>query len=263
MSTYFTHYERQLIKASRALNQTVGGRARRKGWLRRSVLVPVVAVAVAAPAIAATQPWKPLLGDTSLGPPATSASDAPPAAELSAMAVLRRAQTDQDRGPQTEAALRYFGHSAQGVHVDHIRLLEDRGGGAVILVPVQSYTPLDNSYSQALRERFNVHDGLCVFYPSSTGDGGAKGCYSLSQLQAGEATGQLGTHHYGLVPDGVTSVRVGYSDGQVATASVSNNFYDIVSPVDPNADDPAPPRPEVITWLDADGHPIKEIQSSR
>jgi hypothetical protein len=102
-----------------------------------------------------------------------------------------------------------------------------------------------------------VADGLCLFYADPNGDGGARDCWSIADVRVGRATGELGRHIYGLVPDGVARVRLTYSDGRSQAAGVIDNFFDIAAPAD-SADpegDRVPARVASTIWLNEMGFP--------
>jgi hypothetical protein len=260
MTDYLDSLETTLIAASRRLSSTSSDATQRRWSPRRFAVAAVALVAVAAPALAAMRPWQPLLGDARLGPPPTITNDPPPRDQLDTLQVLRRPQSDADRSSATEAELRYFGSTTQGVRTGYIRELQALPGGrAVVLVPADSHTPLPASAPATLRQRFNVQDPLCVFYPSSNGDGGAKDCFTLAQIRSGEATGQLGRDQYGVVPDGVSEVRATYPDGSVVTVAAASNFYDFQAPSSSKAPEDVPSSPSQITWLGSDGQTLATI----
>ena len=206
-------------------------------------------LAVSATALAATAPWQPLFGDPdhpSAQPRVTGS--APPAGQLALLSVLRRPQTDEDRGATTQQALRYFGTSTQDVYTDYIRRLPLGSGDlAATLVPARSWRLPGGVMT--------LHDVLCVFVAESNGDGGAKGCYTTAALTRGRAGGSLGSVEYGLVPDGVAALEVRYANGTQRIA-VRDNFYEHrAPPQDVAGGGTTPARSQGTTWLDADGKP--------
>ena len=97
-------------------------------------------------------------------------------------------------------------------------------------------------------------DVLCVFIADPAGDGGAKGCYTTADVEAGRAGGSIGAVDYGLVPDGVAQVQFSYATGTQATA-VHENFFEH-RPEQAALGGRIPARPPQATlWLDAEGKP--------
>lgn len=203
MEDFISRYERQLVAA----------RPRRLR-LRRPITLGAIGIAlVAGTATAAMAPWTPDLG---AGHPREFdiSRSAAPEAQLKALAVLRRAQTDVDRGPQATYALRFFSKQTGRVRADAVRVLQaERDQGAAVLVPVVGAK----------------RDSLCVFVRDAT-DGGAQGCHSVGDLRAGDIRGAMsdrgGLLIWGLVPDGVSTVRVrGVGSPDDLLVRVRDNFY--------------------------------------
>jgi hypothetical protein len=146
-----------------ALDRAVRSNAQRRRaprWRRPQALVLVFSVVTAGTALAATS-WLPQVGDDQRGHPALSSSPVP-ADQATALAVLRRAQTEADRGPQVEQVLRLLGSQVDGVLAHGIRLLAARDDGAIVLVPVQRRTvPGANGSTE--------RDLLCVEYLTGLG----------------------------------------------------------------------------------------------
>jgi hypothetical protein len=188
--------------------------------------------------------WSPQLGDARRGHPTASAS-APPADQLAVLGVLRRPATAADQGPATANALRFFDPSVQGIRSDYVRLLGTQPDGrAYVLVPAKAYLSPDGGPTRA--------DVLCLFAQDS--DGGGIGCFTTAQVRAGEALGMSerlidigtpvpagphalgvrtivapGAQMYGLVPDGVRTVRISDAGGTL-TVPVSANFFQATLP---------------------------------
>jgi hypothetical protein len=230
MEDFISRYERQLVAA----------RPRRLR-LRKPIALGAVAIAlIAGTATAAMAPWTPDLG---AGHPRESdiSRSAAPEPQLAALAVLRRAQTSIDRGPQATYALRFFSEQTGRVRADAVRVLQaDHDQGAAVLVPVTAAKS----------------DSLCVFVRDAT-DGGAQGCHSVEELRAGEIRGAMsdrgGLLIWGLVPDDVTTIRVrgvGSPDGLVLR--VRDNFYQ--AHLEAGADGV---RFDAIEWLDRAGDVLK------
>ncbi|MDO9352254.1 MAG: hypothetical protein Q7T55_01075, partial [Solirubrobacteraceae bacterium] len=107
-----------------AMERAVSRPVRRRGrHLLRTLGITAGLVLASGSALAATGQWHPF--DTSNGrtPPSIARSPVPKD-QLETLAVLRRPQTDEDRGPMVTATLRFLDRSmASGVHLDAIRHL--------------------------------------------------------------------------------------------------------------------------------------------
>jgi hypothetical protein len=266
MTDVFDQVGRQLREAHCALDPVPAGRTRRRPGVR-AVLGAGVAALVLGTTAAATTPWQPILGEGDNGP--KSSTTAVPGDQQALLAVLRRPQTDTDRGKDVEQELKLLlAVEDHGVRLDGVRRLADgpTPGTAVVLVPKESFGE-DPPGPAGPR----VRDALCVNYPrppvSGPGRalrGSAVSCWTTAQVLAGKAMGiALGRdrfHLYGLVPDGVATVAITGSDGRSARATVSNNFFDIPGPKAAGANRPSPedtaPQGD-IRWLDASGQPIE------
>lgn len=194
----------------------------------RRVVVALIALSVAAPAVTATVVWRPLLGDGR--PDAPTASTAPAAERQRAiLSVLRRPQEPADRGAQSRYALKFLSRSVADVRTTEIRLLHvEPDGRGIVLIPVGRYGLLPDDAPESMRERRRTGaDGLCLFAADQENGrpaGGGFGCYGTQALLANRAAAGLGDRAYGLVPDGVASIEV-VGDGMRITADVKNNFY--------------------------------------
>lgn len=229
-------------------------RDRPRRW-RPAALVAVGAVLIAGTALAATQPWAPVLGGQDRGHPTVSPG-APPDDQTSVLAVLRRPQTDQDRSSAVQRDLRLIGQQEHGVQTRYIRYLAPGlDGSAIVLVPSERFA--DEAAGSGSP---TVDAPLCVFYPiaaASSGPpaGGAFPCWTGRDIRAGRATAEAAPttdhlHLFGLVPDGVKTVVAHFSDGSTATASTSSNFFDV--PLGDNQQS----SPATIQWRAADGSPV-------
>jgi hypothetical protein len=259
MSDFISEYGEQLRQAGwRRLH------ARRFAPLMRArparkVVVALVVLCVAAPAVTATVVWHPLLGDGRSSAP--TSSDAPAAdSQRRVLSVLRRAQQPADRGAQTRYALKFLGASVAGVRTHDIRLLHvERDGRGIVLIPVGRYGLAPAGTPPALAERLGRRegvDGLCVFAADQDHGrpaGGGFGCYSTQQLLSGQAIAGLGDRVYGLAPDGIDKVEVALDDGRIlATANVVQNFFIY---------DGALGRGD-LRWLDDQGKIVKTIPAA-
>jgi hypothetical protein len=237
--------------------QLLAARPRRRRPARRSaVVVGLVALAVAAPTLAATQPWKPLLGDERRGTPSAS-GDQPPAGQLAGMGVLRRPQTAADRGALAQTALRLSDDNVDGVRTAAVRLLASPATDAV-LIPVRRFNLNGSRFiapdaPEELKQRMAPKtDGLCLFAPDPSGDGGGYGCSTWEEVEAGLLPSSIGPVVYGLVPDGVARVRIDLEGGRQLELGVRDNFY---------AGRSATARgPLTTAWIDEDGAVLKTLR---
>ena len=199
----------------------------RPGRLRYAVPVGIALVSVTGAATASSL-WLAPAGNPTYGFNPGLVSGAPPGAQLGALAVLRRPQTNGDRGPGVQAALTDVNNFTRGLRSDYVRVLETTRDGPVVLVPVQRR----GASAIGARARPAIRDALCVYYPFT--DRGSLNtnthCWSTEQLLAGQALAGIGAHEYGLVPDGVLSVRIAVG-ARRRSVQVHRNFFDVTLPV--------------------------------
>jgi hypothetical protein len=250
MKTYLDALRYELVAASERLAQpsaTTTRRPRRKRS-RRAVVVALAGLTISATAIAATTPWQPLFGDPGSPQPKVTGS-APPADQFAILGVLRRPQTEDDRGSVTQQALRYFGTSTQGVYTNYIRRLRsDEGDLPAILLPARSWNA----------SRFRKDDVVCLFVGEGRASGGAKFCSTSAEIKRGAAEGSLGAVAYGLVPDTVARVEFHYGNVTQSVA-VHDNFYEYRAPEQlVSGGGITPSRPTSTSWLDAQGNPTSQ-----
>jgi hypothetical protein len=255
MSEYLDVLQAGFVDASRRLSAR-----KRRLRRRRGACAAAIVVLIGAPALAATGVWRPRLGDGQSDPP-TATGQAPPAEQLKLLGVLRREQTERDRGPRTLEALKLLGTSVAGVRTNSVRLLaqtsRDRG---IVLVPVARYhlngPKLPADAPQAMRDHFKpARDGLCLFsldqdHGKPAGAGVA--CYSTETIKEGRAWGALGDRATWLVPDGVATLKIEYRGGRSVTATVHDN---LALHTEPSVEYTR------ATWLAADGHVVKELKT--
>jgi hypothetical protein len=233
-------------------SQTRTAKRLRRGR-RPALLLALGLLVVTGSALAATQPWSPLLGDSQRGHPTTT--DAPPPSEqLNSLGVLRRPPSAEDQGSAIQADLRLIGEQEHGVRTDYIRYLAPApNNAAVALVPSQRFS------DDAAGGQYSVQDPVCVFYPLEDSQGATTGgafpCWTIAQIAAGQAIeesspqpGRL--HLFGLTPDGVAKVSAQFDDGSTAEGGVDNNFFDL--PL--NRQDSVPVAH--VTWTDRSGAPV-------
>ena len=112
-------------------------RRRGRQWLRAGIAVAGIAV-ISGTAVAATGTWRPQLGADHRGPRPLASARSVPSEQLHMLAVLRRPQTDRDRGPLVEQALKGMSRDfINGIHTDAIRVLFQNRREIVVLVPVR------------------------------------------------------------------------------------------------------------------------------
>jgi hypothetical protein len=231
----------------------------------RALLVTFVTLGVAVPAVAATHVWEPLLGKPSVdGGSPRVAADTIPGAQRQMLSVLRRAQTDQDQSAATLGLLEPLAPTTDGVRLQGVRLLGvGAGDPPVALIPVaRLFERFPDQGGQPL-----ARDALCLTDQSNVV------CATTDQVEAGGLIGFEGNYAYGLVPDGVATVRVDFADGHSVSLAVHDNFYGAkLSPLptipgseagrltlmlqrDPAADT-TPRAPATMTWLDAQGREV-------
>lgn len=122
-----------------------------------------------------------------------------------------------------------------GVRIDAVRVLARRGGQTTILIPAERLRGM----------RGSPLDVLCVV--SGVDGGGAGGtCGTYADLYTHGHIGWPGPP-FGLVPDGVASVKLRVRGGRTITAAVRNNVYSV-------DEDVVAIQPPV--WIDANGRRI-------
>jgi hypothetical protein len=217
-------------------------------------------VLVTPPALAATGVWRPTLGDGDGPAPAISA-DAPPPDQLAMLGVLRREQTEADRGVATRYALKFVDSPGlKGVRTDSIRLLaQSKADRGVVLVPVERYEPqnppLPADAPEAVRKALEqppIGDALCIYHLDSV-DGAGVACHSSADVKEGRAWGMLGHRSLWIVPDGVASVRTEYGDRNPIVATAHDNAVIFTAP-EGRVDE------RRTVWLDKDGKTVRVIE---
>ncbi|HEY1537830.1 MAG TPA: hypothetical protein VGF63_00425 [Solirubrobacteraceae bacterium] len=226
----------------------------RSSTRRSSLIVALVATLTAGTALAA-RPWEPLLGNERQGHPTTT--DEPvDATDLALLHVLRRPQTDDDRGPGAQLALATIGDQNHGVRLTAVRHLSQTADGrAIVLIPEARFAD-----DAAAPDRATELDVLCVDYPAVATAGhepfAGYPCWTTRELVSGRAVGRLMSagrqHIIGLAPDGVSTVTIELANGERLTAGVADNFFDVAAP------DGTPPFFDVraLRWRGADGAPV-------
>jgi hypothetical protein len=191
--------------------------------LHRPLAVAVAMLAVGGVATGSTL-WLAPAGNRSFGYNPGLSSSVPPAGQLGALSVLRRAQTDTDRGPGVQAALADVNNLTTGVRSNYVRVLAMTNHGPVVIVPVQQ--------RNASGDAAAIPNALCVYYSfsRSTVTYTNTHCWSTQQLLGAGALAQIANHVYGMAPDGVASVTVA-EGGWHASVPVTGNFFSATVPL--------------------------------
>ena len=215
-------------------------RQRRWPWLTRPVAVGLALTAFAGTAFAAVAIWTPLLGNQQYGYNPGAAATAPPEDQLDALAVLRRPQTDADRGALSQAALTYINDYTTGVRTAYVRLLGTVGGEAFVLVPVEKRLAT-NATGAAPTVSAPLRDALCLYVSSTSPRFTSVECWSLAEVVGGLAWAVFDGQFFGLAPDGATAANLAAAAGPPLTAPVGDNFFalTLASSIAPPAPNPS------------------------
>jgi hypothetical protein len=256
--TFIESFEDQLVEAARE-QRDARWRYRAARFTRRVLprgrrgpAVVLAALLIGVPAATATVgSWDPF-DDSDRNPhiPAPSAGQRAAAPELVAtLAVLRREQTDADRGVDTKEAARAFSASAgyRGAQLKSVRLLDAQRG--IVLIPFErGAVPLDaqGRPSRAFPPETYMNVA-CLF--EQTGDGFAGiGCHTAQKIKLGRAISSGSGRVTGLVPDGVDRVRLIRGD-RTSEAPVQSNLF-VAEGAEP---------PLQVEWLRDDGTLVRRI----
>jgi hypothetical protein len=223
---------------------------------RRAALIALAVLVLAAPALALTRPWDPVLGrpDIDGGTPSTSAAPLVVSVRDS-LAVLRREQTEQDRR-LAEPLLRALNPRTEGVQLEGVRALRD----GYALIPVKRVEIAPNRH---------IDDAICL------SDGASLGCHPAQSVpETGVvmlSTTETQTRIWGVVPDGVARVRFEPEGHAPVETTVEANFFGLsVDALEPARRVPAPPGypgpsmipgpptpvSGVVRWLDEHGRVV-------
>ena len=151
-----------------------------------------------------------------------SHGEAPAAAQLDALGVLRRAQTGADRGPGVQAALTDVNNFTIGLRSDYVRVLATTSR--------RSGRPRAGPDAKRRRGAARHPERAVRLLP------GERAQRAERDRLLEHPTGALGAgvrrrrpQEYGLVPDGVSSVSVSLGSWTKSVA-VSDNFFDVTVP---------------------------------
>jgi hypothetical protein len=220
---------------------------------RRALVAGIATFAIAAPALAVTQPWAPDLGRPGIDAPTTVSPASPSETARDALAVLRRPQNQADRTAAAPLLQGVVGSQVGGVQTAGIRSL----GNGWALIPAETVATGPDRLSR---------DQVCFT------EGKTLTCGPAASLRAhgvmGSESNDGATTYTGVVPDGVAAVRFVPRTGSSRQAVVEDNFFVLeVNQVAPPrmikapegyngpAMIPAPPLPPAgeLQWLNADG----------
>ena len=216
-------------------------RRRRRPWLTRPIAVGLTLTAFAGTAFAAVAIWTPLLGNPRYGYNPGAATSAPPAAQLEALAVLRRPQTAADRGALSQAALTYVNDYTSGVRTAYVRLLATVGSEAFVLVPVEERDASAATLGVPT-ESAPLKNALCVYASDPSAAHIGVRCWSLADVIAGRAAATFDGQFFGLAPDGATAATLSSAVGPTVSGPVSSNFFALPLP---SSTAPPAPNPSV------------------
>ena len=234
--SFLDRFGAQLLAAERTLVTDARAAAPRRGWTTpRTLAVAVVGLAIAASAVAATTPWHPILGRPEVHDAPAGTSDSPVPTDANAqLAVLRRRQTDRDRGPITQKLLRSIGQQFQGVRLGSVRLVTLSPGHHALVLSAEGIGQLPGVTN-------GTSNPVCLVSNVSSA------CGSARSLLAGGIVITAGPNVRGLVPDGVAKVALRSTGGQTDGVDVHDNVFSITRTSTAGF---------TLQWLDANGSPI-------
>ena len=251
--TFIDSYEDQLVDAARRRRDArLRNRLARflRAPRRRGAAIAIAALVVGVPAAAATVgKWDPFDdpgGKSRFEAPSRSDKAIDP--ELTAtLGVLRRPQTDPDRGAAASKAAKGFRLPGyRGVKLDGIRLVDRERG--IVLVPFER-SPVPTDASGKPLPGFDpatYTNVVCIFQQTADSFAGV-GCHSADKIKSGRALSSGSGTVTGLVPDGVDRVVLRRGD-EGAEVPVRDNFF---------AADAE--QPTVVEWLGPDGEAVQRF----
>jgi hypothetical protein len=241
-------------------------RRHRARWL---ALIAAGGVVAGGTALAATGAWHPVLGSPDRGPQPLAARAGVPADQLAALAILRRPQTDADRGPLVQSALKALSREfINGIHTDAIRVVHHGPREVVVLIPAERVGPhgkgqrvhaerndlclMSGAYQKAstvgtLRFPAGYSWGMACGGMDRVGSTGLETGYGGRIVGRGKFA-EVTSHRVTLVPDGVARVTVRLRGGRSVTVPVVDNVYSYTIH--------GSPAYLGTTWLGADGRRI-------
>jgi hypothetical protein len=255
--SFLDRLEDQLVAAEHAL-----AAAARPGLVRstshRRLLLALAALVVAVPAVAATQPWQPILGRPGLHDTPRGTSNTPvPGDVLAALAVLRRPQNAHDRSATAKKLLRGVGQEFAGVRLSSVRLVTLSPGHHALVLSAKSVGPPPSTGHRGTAEP------VCLVFSGGGLCGGA------DALRTSGISMTAGPSLRGIVPDGVVRVTADFGHGRKLSTDVHDNVYWLKGAPTTMRAFPAPTRPGgrrlppipmtspfTLHWLDAHGQTI-------
>jgi hypothetical protein len=232
-------------------------RRRPARWL---ALLAAGGVVAGGTALAATGAWHPVLGSPDRGPQPLAAGAGVPADQLAALAILRRPQTDADRGPLVQSALKVLSRQfINGIHTDAIRVVHHGPREVVVLIPAERVTTerddlclMSGTYQKAstvgtLHFRAGYSWGMACGGMDRVRSTGLETGYGGRIVGRGTFA-DVTSHRVTLVPDGVARVKVRLRGGRSVTVPVKDNVY--------NYTIHGSPAYLGTTWFGADGRRI-------
>lgn len=231
LPTVLPRLERQLTAA--AANRVSRPTRSRRSFPLRGRPARLVAVGLAFAALAGTATATGLLEgsvgqDATDGPPTFSSSPVP-AGVLDALEVLRRPPSARDQSAAVRANLRdVSGLHFRGLRLDSIRNVAPGPDGATTVFSAEEADAPDGAWRSG--DLACLQQDLPVL-------GSVPQCFEIGEILAGEAfaiTGGPGLEFvYGLVPDGIPTVTLGFPHGRSQTVPVADNHFEVRLP---NAD---------------------------
>jgi hypothetical protein len=212
--SFLDRLDAQLIEAEQRMFTAGADSRRRCGWRRsrRLIVAPVLLLGVAVPALAITQPWRPILGRSPGDAPLGMSQTPVPGHDLSALALLRRPQSPQDRGPITQQLLRGVGQEFAGVRLNSVRLVTLAPGHHAVVLSAEAI-------GLPAAGQIDTRNPICLVWSS----GGI--CGPASGVQTNGIFVTAGPEVLGIVPDGVASVTLTFANRQTLTATTHDNTF--------------------------------------
>jgi hypothetical protein len=212
--SFLDRLDGQLVDAEKRLFTAGADRRHRWRWRRspRLIVAPVLLLGVAVPALAITQPWRPILGRGPGGAPLGISQTPVPGDAVSALALLRRPQDAADRGPITQQLLRGVGQEFAGVRLNSVRLVTLAPGHHAVVISAEAI-------GRPAAGQIDGRNPICLVWSY----GGV--CGPASGVQTTGIFGTAGPEVLGIVPDGVASVKLTFAARQTLTATAHDNTF--------------------------------------
>ncbi|MGX6448567.1 hypothetical protein ACVU7I_10945 [Patulibacter sp. S7RM1-6] len=221
----------QLQESLLLANDRLVARAQRRARrLRLGLFTSVAVMGVSGAAVGAGALWGPILGHEDGNRPTPSATPVPQA-QAARLSVLRRPQTNADRGAVAQAALRDADRRYRGVRTGAVRTLTSGGPASLVLVPVADQRAPTTAAGRLGQP--TTRDALCLYIRMSASARTSK-CFSGADVERGTVVVGANDTTAGLVPDGVDAVRVPLRAGGTRDVPVRENaFVTTTGDIDP------------------------------